>query len=397
MHRSNSEAYNNFTVQDGGSFSFTRTGTDSDYGLSFEGALTVGNGGTFIIKSTSSRAALYLNASAASASFVEPAFVQLYNASGPIMGFSSSGRPLSISADTVNMWQGRATDTDSINNMPTAIWNKADTATPVTISLSYTSGGAPTGIVNSDLGTLDPVIEGVAANMNMNSARQITMGKFTLNGPIKTSGASGNTEPNADMYMAYGSPSTRVTGVADGAGAYLLEPPGGGTIALNEEVIVLSHKGMLKARNRKLAELDPTRTVRFEQVPSIMSFGTVNIGAVEQTIPRVDPAWSIQIYDGRGAGSAWRVQAAITGPLSSGSDTLPNALVYMNGGIVTPFSATEQLIYNGVTAGNHSTPGAYTDISWPPTDGPMLIVGPGQGMVGQTYQTTLVWTLYDAP
>lgn len=81
---------------------------------------------------------------------------------------------------------------------------------------------------------------------------------------------------------------------------------------------------------------------------------------------------------------------------------LPNAL-YMADGVggytLIPLASTgmEVVAYTGTTSGAPGTSGAYTEINWANNVGPVLAIQPGYGVAGNTYQSTINWTLYDAP
>jgi len=135
-------------------------------------------------------------------------------------------------------------------------------------------------------------------------------------------------------------------------------------------------------------------SLSFYHVPESLSFAATVIEPGEVRVPRQNPGWSLQVRDTRGPGSAFRVYAEAEQPLTSvnGSHTLPEALVY-----VDEYGDSYALddgfveVYAGRTEVERMT-----TIHWSPDQGPMVEVDPGDAYVG-AYETTITWTLVDAP
>lgn len=138
----------------------------------------------------------------------------------------------------------------------------------------------------------------------------------------------------------------------------------------------------------------PAAKLAFNRVPPTLSFETTSIKSGLIRIPREDANWSLEVIDTRGQGSEFRILAEAEQPLTTadGSHTLPDALVYVDENFVSHSLLEGPVeVYAGQTGHD-----SFTSVQWEPDQGPMVEVNP-MNAYARSYETTITWTLVDAP
>lgn len=138
-----------------------------------------------------------------------------------------------------------------------------------------------------------------------------------------------------------------------------------------------------------------TGTLKFIQVPKIMSFANQKISSKVTESTRADVNWKIEVEDTRPVKVNWRVTAQLTSPFTSPSgDKLSNSLIFRKSGQPDQLiSAKRQVdVYDGTSKQNQRN----YDVGWSKEAGPLLKVLPGEAKA-TTYTGEIRWTLVNAP
>ncbi|MBC1800082.1 immunoglobulin-like domain-containing protein [Listeria booriae] len=135
----------------------------------------------------------------------------------------------------------------------------------------------------------------------------------------------------------------------------------------------------------------------FSEQPEDLLFQTTEIGSNDVTIPRVDPNWKIKIEDTRHNGNHWALTGTVNGPFVDTDDTtakqLHNALTYTENGEKTRLQ-DNQTFQIGTGVSDDDT---ITTIQSPADEGIQMDINPTGVKAGDNYQTSITWTLRDAP
>lgn len=130
----------------------------------------------------------------------------------------------------------------------------------------------------------------------------------------------------------------------------------------------------------------------FAKVPETLVFETTSLSSQDQLIQRVDPDWSIEVFDGGSNG--FTLFARIDEPLTASTgEQLKDGLVFAHDGQVQPLSPTEWPVYHQ----DNNSPGTTHTIRWQEEEGILTRLPAFEGVAGVPYSATIVWTLAVGP
>ena len=163
----------------------------------------------------------------------------------------------------------------------------------------------------------------------------LAMGSYTLEPDTvytNSIGISGSSRAGAKIQAGYQNAGTaqKLSAEADSSGRYDMAIPDA-PLSVGTKILTLCHSDFLKVQKQNAVQLPPA-VLEFETVPDILFQTTIS--ALPQTVQRTDADWAMSVYDTRGAGSMWRIEAAaahpLTGLYNGSSVTLPEALVFID-------------------------------------------------------------------
>lgn len=138
-----------------------------------------------------------------------------------------------------------------------------------------------------------------------------------------------------------------------------------------------------------------TGELKFNHVPETISFETMGLNQ-QKNIAKRNADFDLSVLDSRGAGDNFSVTAAIKAPLTSTANsahTLPNGLIFIdNAGEKKILSDEPITIFQSQSASDMIVP-----IEWAEDRGILVEVDAAEAYVDESYETTIEWTLTDAP
>lgn len=138
-----------------------------------------------------------------------------------------------------------------------------------------------------------------------------------------------------------------------------------------------------------------TGELKFNHVPETISFETMGLNQ-QKNIAKRNADFDLSVLDSRGAGDNFSVTAAIKAPLTStvnSAHTLPNGLIFIdNAGEKKILSDEPITIFQSQSASDMIVP-----IEWAEDRGILVEVDAAEAYVDESYETTIEWTLTDAP
>lgn len=142
------------------------------------------------------------------------------------------------------------------------------------------------------------------------------------------------------------------------------------------------------------APLKP-RILGFQFIPETLQFNTTEINTKPMLVQRVDANWSMEVKDTRGVNSSWRITAETMEPFTSinnPSHVLTDAMIYVDEqDHEHTLTAGPIEVFNGTTGVD-----TITSVNWSSNRGLLLRVDPTE-VYAESYATTIIWTLVDAP
>jgi hypothetical protein len=375
--------------------------------LGIKSSLTIGEGAVFEM----SRAAnarpyglvSYLNANG-SIVFNNPKRVIMKNPSKHI--FSAETGPINISGTVgaINIWTG-GSNADSIDNAPTYMWNKQD-GSPLSFNAVTASGKASLTTASASLGNFDAAVDYGMGTFDKNSfaidnMQMLTMGSYSLSvDPVyeNNTTASGTTDGGANVRLSWlgsGGLTEILNTASDDSGTWSALLPNN-SLTADTEITALGYTNYLNFAKRE-SVLPKPGELSFMDVPSELAFENLTLPSTDTLVRRDNDDWTIWISETRSTHLPWNLTASIDAPLTaqSGADSyeLPNALVFVNAqGRATPLSSSALLICSATTDSTKQTA-----VNWAANKGLLLKIHPGEARAGLEYQTTIHWSLEDAP
>lgn len=396
-------------IGNGGSLKVSQTGDPSNKATIFvDSSLVVGTDATLDVqRSANSRSAglIRFYKSGAKLTINDPRRVQLYNPFGVLVTWEQGGGELSGTVESVNMWSTPPTGgySNSMDNMPTSIWNRNGGAPMKLSATSSSSGVTAVSLLKPDGAAIDdfPVQAPLSpATFNTYAAYMMVMGSYHLacdDVHASDPAVAGQAEQGAVLKVQYEKGGIQtLAGSADSGGFFSVGIPDS-PLSVGSTVLVLSHASYLKARQAKTVLEDDVGVLRFKDVPASLPFVTTTLSGQPHIVSRQNADWTLSVEDTRGSGSRWTLQTRIDHPLSAtvNGETylLPNALVYVDS------DGTDHILNSELTTIEQRVTGAspQTDIQWGANRGVLVWADAASARKSMTYSTTIEWSLLDAP
>lgn len=391
-----SQLAKSFLIEKNANLKVTQTAVKSGVGsIRCSGNFTVSDGASLYIANTlSSSAPLIQMTATGSVTFENPKSVVLYNKNGNLIRWTSGTGKVNIDSQVVNYWLSAKDfpDAGTLSDTPLYIWDKSDGSNAeinATTSTSATTA-VTTNITSSDSST-PPSLE----TFNLQNVRVLSMGQLSLKINTISDTAlniTGTTNPSSNLKAEFllSSVENNVTGTSDSSGSF--------SLALSE-TLPIGTPVKLTANDNFKNKIETSTVVyagalEFKTVPSELAFKSTVIPTVKTTIQRQEPDWSIIISDSRILSTNWNLYASIKKPFTSVSNhTIEDALVFID-------EKDENFVINSepteIYSGNSVSSPTDTTIKWSENRGMLLTVNP-QNILAESYETTITWTLSDAP
>lgn len=391
-----SQLAKSFLIEKNANLKVTQTAVKSGVGtIRCSGNFTVSDGASLYIANTlSSSAPLIQMTATGSVTFENPKSVVLYNKNGNLIRWTSGTGKVNINSQVVNYWLSAKDfpDAGTLSDTPLYIWDKSDGSNAeinATTSTSATTA-VTTNITSSDSST-PPSLE----TFNLQNVRVLSMGQLSLKINTISDAAlniTGTTNPSSNLKAEFllSSVENNVTGTSDSSGSF--------SLALSE-TLPIGTPVKLTANDNFKNKIETSTIVyagalEFKTVPSELAFKSTVIPTVKTTIQRQEPDWSIIISDSRILSTNWNLYASIKKPFTSVSNhTIEDALVFID-------EKDENFVINSepteIYSGNSVSSPTDTTIKWSENRGMLLTVNP-QNILAESYETTITWTLSDAP
>ncbi|MDR2610467.1 MAG: hypothetical protein LBC58_03325 [Clostridiales Family XIII bacterium] len=343
-------------------------------------------------------------------SFNDPKRILLYNPSKRMFTTRSGPFTITGSVGAINVWTS-GTLSDSIDNMPKNMWNKQNGAN-LSFNAKSETGRISVGTNYASISNFNTKEDFYNAYFDknsfvMNNMLMLTMGRYTLNidplyipNTTVTGNVGGGSNTNRAIRLRYAGNNGKaqeVNASVDSYGDWTAKLVNA-TVDANLQVLSHGHSDYLTFGKRTKPTKNPGE-LSFLNVPGNLAFAKTKPPLLKATVPRVDTSWTISISDTRTRAkrAPWKLTASIgaplTGSMGGATYTLNDALVFVDSqGQATPLTNSQLLIYSSPASANKRT-----DINWPADKGILLRVLPGQAMVGVRYETTIRWTLSNAP
>ncbi|MBC6309942.1 DUF5011 domain-containing protein [Listeria sp. FSL L7-1582] len=135
----------------------------------------------------------------------------------------------------------------------------------------------------------------------------------------------------------------------------------------------------------------------FNEAPEDLVFETTEITSGEVDIPRQNPDWKLQIKDTRNNGEKWQVTGTVNGPFvdvnNPSNKKLYDALIYTKDGVETRIMDNQAFVIGEGTSNSDDI----TTIQYAADEGIHMKINPTGVKADSHYQTSITWTLSDAP
>ncbi|MBC1567913.1 hypothetical protein HCJ20_03185 [Listeria sp. FSL L7-1425] len=138
-----------------------------------------------------------------------------------------------------------------------------------------------------------------------------------------------------------------------------------------------------------------TGELKFNHVPETISFESIKLNK-QKNIAKRNADFDLSVLDSRGADSQFSVTATVKSPLTSTTNPahiLPNGLIFIDStGEKQQFSDEPITVFKSQSASEMIVP-----IEWADDRGILVEVDAAEAYVDESYETTIEWTLTDAP
>lgn len=359
--------------------------------------LTVG--GTLDIARSNANGTVIAVQGGGSVAFNTPKLVRLANGNGSLMRTVTGTAAMTWTTAVINRY-ARST--------ALAVWNNGDlSAFTANITLTADGGtvGSVSGLEDDQRGAAIGSIVLAGGNLQLMSSTRLILGQATLSVDPPAVGqnvVTGRADPGAfvdiveyDYYPGIGLgmlvQDTETTTDAGGRFSTASSPFPYPIGDVDKRVYARSDNGALIC----YAYASPVpRGLSFLHVPETLAFETAALSAQDQLIGRVDPDWHIDIQDSRSSRTGFSVYGRTLAPLTSSSgDVLSGALVYREGDRLYSLDGGDVLVARYASSDSASS---YT-IQWPADEGLLVRLPAFEGIPGEAYSATLVWTLTEGP
>lgn len=319
--------------------------------------------------------------------FSDPSLIWLDNAGGGGVLRSLGTASMTWTMPTVNRY---------VNGILQNVWNNRDMS-PFSATLSINGTIASVAGVSSLEANRGAAIGATAfgGTMTLGTDTRLVLGSTALSldavytGGRQVSGqaAGGAAVSVAEYAYAGGSLGARLQGVdglPGGSFGAMLDAP---IQLVGSRVYAISNDGALVCHTYQ----DPIAAgPMFVSVPGALTFETVSLGSTDRLVPRADAGWTLRVFDGRARGDGFSLYARVDAPMATGAgEALPGGLVFVADGAVHPLLAGDVLVYRG-GEGEHA-------VHWAEDEGPLVYLPAFEGIAGDAYETTIIWTLVAGP
>lgn len=352
--------------------------------ISVDGALTID-------RTLGTNPLLELRASG-SLTFGAGSRVALNNSGGAVISGASSAS-FSFSAQCVNLSNSYAAA------VPDSVWNNQDLSPfTVTGTLATSTSVSSTGALSGGVGAAKGA-KPLSGNFNLTNARRLALGPAALTArklyPGDTA-VSGTSVPGAVQTIGeYAYSAETGAGTLIQSAANIESDSSGVYQAVAVDLSPISEDGSIvyvaSAQNGLLCQISalPVSELEFYDLPDSIDFEPVRISHMDQLAYRTDGGWAIRLFVPRST-AAWSLQAAIDAPLAtSGGDELVGGLIFAAPGSATPLSSDAIEAASG--AGDPDT--WFQSVSWPESEGILVLLPAFEGVAGEEYATVIEWTL----
>ena len=332
--------------------------------------------------------------------FDNPERVILFSPGKETISFVEQG-DIEITTSVINIYEE---GTSPILSNPDYIWNNSNNKL-ITLSGTYVND-VPTNF-SHNLDVNAPITDTLTTSIfNLSSMAALVFGRLDLSVDhvyITDDTIMGVTESSQNQYKIYVNatyeglltPLDEQLADVDGCFSFSVDPE---TLSSQNAITITSYFNSLTKREIIFPREKRTGELTFSGVPSNITFNTTTIPATPTTISRANGNFAFSVSDTRNYPAPWRVDAYITEPLSATlasnrKISLPDALVFVDeAGKSTPLSTTPLPVYyeNSFAAGEF-------DVSWNEHNGILLNLLPGDIYSNVSYNTTIHWSLVDAP
>lgn len=397
------------TLEEGSTLKVVQTGDPSNKPTIYiNSSLMIGTGATLDVQRSANNRTFGLISfygNGGTITMNDPKRVQLYNPNARLVTWQTGSGTIEGTVGSINSWAVAPSGgyEDSIDNMPTSIWNRNGGEAMKLLAAANTSSMTSVSLTASDGATIDdfPVPEPLTtATFNTYTAYMMVMGSYRLSADdihASDSYITGEADSDAIMRITYDHMGSQtLSGLADSIGLFQIAIPDS-SLPVGMEVMVLSHHEYLKARHASTVLDDEEGYLEFGYVPDSLPFQTATISPDLQTVVRQDADWGLSINDTRGSGQTWQLSVIVDHPLTAvaGDDVylLPGALVYVDS------AGTRHVLGNASTLIMDGTTGSVpeTEISWAADRGVLVQVDASSVRAGLPYSTTIEWLLSDVP
>jgi len=327
---------------------------------------------------------MYFGATA-TISFHNPKSIILYNNGGNVFRFnagsSSSPNKIDIEAELINRWTTATTPLSvagGFDDTPTRVFAKAD-GSNITATINTTTNTITlldSNVLSGDQG--DPMNN---TTFNIFQTQVLSMGNLMINlneiCDVSTA-ITGVTEPLANIKAMYNSLTITGTAGVEGEIDLTVSTP----IPIGTMVDFASNWNFLT----KHITLKTVGSLRITYLPDL-EFNCFAVPYRRNIVKRKDLDWYLEVTDTRTNGADWYLYASLPNPMSSGSGTLDDALIFNANSSSEIMSTTPILIRKGMA------PPVVTRITWTELEGFLLKVDPDFFYNEGHYVAAITWEL----
>ena len=388
---SSSHIAESFTLEENASFVAYKINSNSIPMFKCKSSFVLKENSTFRLFSEliSSTALVYFG-QAANIQINSPKNVVFYNRGGNIFSFQtgSASNPnlITINAEMMRMWNIATSPLSSaggFSDTPTTQYFKQNYAENLQMNIKTSSSQVlevENNLVEGDSGY--PV---TTSSLKILTSNVISMGKIDLDVnqiTDQSTSITGETSPEANLKFECDGKSELGTANENGGFAFDLEEK----LAVDIDVSVNEHF-LTKSQNYVVEG-----TVSITSISPINFFNFTENGN-QSIIFRQDSDWTLQVTDTRTSGAEWYLYAHILNPLTSGNDTLDDALVFKQNQKVSNLSQTPLLIYTGKWNQDNKV----TNVTWESVEGFLLQIDTSKTYNKGDYQTSILWQITTEP
>lgn len=390
---SSSHIAESFTLEENASFVAYKMNSNSIPMFKCKSNFVLKENSTFRLFSEliSSTALVYFG-QAANVQINSPKNVVFYNRGGSVFSFqtgsASSPNLISINAEMIRMWNIATSPLSSaggFSDVPTSEYFKQNYAE--NLQMSVKTSGSQVLEVENNLSDGDSGYPVTTSSLKILTSNVISIGKIDLTVnqiTDQSTSVTGETYPDANLKLEYDGTSELGTASENGSFAFDLNDKLGVdtnvTVSVNDQFLTKTQSYVVEG------------TVSITNISPINFFNFTENGN-QSIIFRQNANWALEVTDTRSSGAEWYLYARILNPLTSGNDTLDNALVFKQNQIVSGLSQTPLLIFTGKWDKDNKV----TNVTWENVEGFLLQIDTSKTYNKGDYQTSILWEITTEP